>query len=110
MCYTGINNNTGNIEPIYVGTEKTNWELSINKLGEVFLNDEKFDKINLYKPVGVEIVDNPKILQGYIELSNITLQNEMTDLILVQRAFQFNSRGIKAVDEMWGMVNNLQGR
>ena len=38
------------------------------------------------------LVDNPKIHQGYIEMSNVSMQTEMTDLIMAQRAFQFNSR------------------
>lgn len=104
-------------------------ELNINKLGEVFLNDKKIGKINLYESQGdngfisvgdslfipiegakIEIVDNANIMQGYIEMSNVSMQNEMTDLIMAQRTFQSNSSGIKAIDEMWGMINNLQGR
>lgn len=107
----------------------SNGKLLINKSGEVFLNEEKIGKINLYTPsgddgfisigdglfipregTGVTVVDDPTIRQGYIEMSNINMQNEMTDMIMVQRAFQFNSRALKATDDMWGMINNLQGR
>lgn len=103
--------------------------LSINKLGEVFSNDEKIGKINIYTSTGdndfisvgdslfttirganIQTSNDSNIMQGYIEMSNISMQNEMTDLIMAQRAFQFNSRGMQAVDEMWGMINNLQGR
>jgi flagellar basal-body rod protein FlgG len=113
----------------YDNVDLANGELNINKLGKVFLNDQIIGKIDLYRPTGdndfissgdslfvpregteVQVIDNPNIRQGYIELSNINMQNEMTDLIMGQRAFQFNSRGIQAVDEMWGMINNLQGR
>ena len=113
----------------YDNVDLANGELNINKLGKVFLNDQIIGKIDLYRPTGdndfissgdslfvpregtkVKVIDNPNIRQGYIELSNINMQNEMTDLIMGQRAFQFNSRGIQAVDEMWGMINNLQGR
>lgn len=104
-------------------------ELSINKSGQVFLNDDNIGKIDIYAPQGedtlvsigdglfaqregtdVMIVQNPTIRQGYTEMSNINMQSEMTDLIMVQRAFQFNSKAIKATDEMIGMINNLQGR
>lgn len=106
-----------------------NGDLIINKAGEVFLDDEKVGKIEMYIPTGdndlipvgdsifalregggVYLAEKSKILQGHIEMSNVNMQNEMTDLIMAQRAFQFNSRGIKAIDEMWGMINNLQGR
>lgn len=107
----------------------TDGKLSINKAGEVFLNKDKIGKIELYMPTGnndfipvgdslfalreggeVYLAEDNKILQGYVEMSNVNMQNEMTDLILAQRAFQFNSRGIQAIDEMWSMINNLQGR
>ena len=113
----------------YNDTGLADGELNINKSGEVFQNNKKVGKIDLYMPTGdndfistgdslfvpmegteVQVIDNPNIIQGYIEMSNINMQNEMTDLIMVQRSFQFNSRGIQAVDEMWGMINNLQGR
>ncbi|RDY22502.1 hypothetical protein CHF27_013100 [Romboutsia maritimum] len=45
------------------------------------------DFFSLEEGIGVEILDNFKILQGYIELSNISMQNEMTDLILVKKDF-----------------------
>ncbi len=107
----------------------SNSELSINKFGEVFVNKENIGKINIYKAQGdndlisigdsmftlkeganIYLAEDSKILQGYVEMSNVNMQQEMTDLIMAQRAFQFNSRGIKAVDEMWSMINNLQGR
>jgi flagellar basal-body rod protein FlgG len=113
----------------YNNTDLSNGELSINKSGQVFINKENIGKIQLYKPVGdndftsigdnlfvpiaggrVEMVKDSKIMQGYVEMSNISMESEMTDLIMTQRAFQFNSKGIKAVDEMWSMINNLQAR
>ncbi|MCR8746736.1 flagellar hook-basal body complex protein [Romboutsia lituseburensis] len=107
----------------------SNGELSINKAGEVYLDKQKVGKIDLYMPqgdndlipvgdslfvlkegAGADIIGDKKLLQGHVEMSNVNMQSEMTDLIMAQRAFQFNSRGIKAVDEMWSMINNLQGR
>lgn len=32
-------------------------------------------------------VENPKLHQGYVEMSNVSMQAEMTDLIMAQRAF-----------------------
>ncbi|WP_332842979.1 flagellar basal body rod C-terminal domain-containing protein [Paraclostridium sp. AKS73] len=34
----------------------------------------------------------------------------MVNLIMAQRSFQYNSKGIQVGDDMWSMVNNLQSR
>ncbi|WP_042275337.1 flagellar hook-basal body complex protein [[Clostridium] dakarense] len=104
-------------------------DLSVNKLGEVFSNKEKIGNISIYTSTGdndfisvgdslftaikganIQTSNNSNIMQGYTEMSNINMQNEMTEMIMAQRAFQFNSRGMQVADEMWGMINNLQGR
>ncbi|AWZ48216.1 hypothetical protein C3495_05025 [Clostridiaceae bacterium 14S0207] len=54
--------------------------------------------------------DDYSIHSGYVELSNVDLGDEMTDLIITQRAFQLSANALKTSDEMWGMVNNLRGR
>ena len=95
----------------------------------MYFNGEQIGKINLYKPQGstdlissgdslfttkedgvMEVSNNYKVHQGYLEMSNVRMEQEMTNLILAQRAFQFNAKGIQAADEMWGMINNLQGK
>jgi len=55
---------------------------------------------------GVQPMDNPgssgvgSIYQGYVEASNVDLAREFTQMILVQRGFQANSRSITTSDEM----------
>ena len=46
--------------------------------------------------------------QGFIELSNVKLVNEMTDLIAGQRAYEANSKAITTSDEMLQTVNQLK--
>ncbi|WP_068777427.1 flagellar hook-basal body protein [Paenibacillus sp. FJAT-26967] len=53
--------------------------------------------------------DGVAVKQGFIEKSNVSLQDEMTELIMVQRAFQLNSRAISSADTMMGLANNLRG-
>ncbi|MFD0696802.1 flagellar hook-basal body protein [Paenibacillus sp. GCM10027628] len=48
------------------------------------------------------------LMQGYLEQSNVTLSDEMTDLVMVQRALQLNSRAITSSDQMMNMANNLR--
>ncbi|MEO7275624.1 MAG: flagellar basal-body rod protein FlgG [Vicinamibacterales bacterium] len=45
--------------------------------------------------------------QGFVEESNVSVVEEMVNMILGQRAYEANSRVIKAADEMLGQVNNL---
>lgn len=125
------NGNVLDIQPLNGNPKNINFkngDLSINKFGEIYLDNNKVGVINLYRPKGdadfvsigdslftakqanVETVQSKNILQGYVEMSNVNMQNEMVDLIIAQRAFQYNSKGIQAGDDMWSMVNNLQSR
>ena len=48
------------------------------------------------------------IRQGFVEMSNVSLVDEMTDLITGQRAYESNSKIIQASDEMLKEANNLK--
>lgn len=56
------------------------------------------------------IVQDSSIRQGFLELSNVDLTKEMTEMIITQRAFELNSKAMKTADDMWGMANNLRSR
>ena len=45
--------------------------------------------------------------QGFLEDSNVSVVEEMVNMIIGQRAYEANSRVIKAADDMLGQVNNL---
>jgi flagellar basal-body rod protein FlgG len=47
------------------------------------------------------------IAQGFLEESNVSVVEEMVQMILGQRAYEANSRIIRAADEMLQQVNNL---
>jgi flagellar basal-body rod protein FlgG len=47
------------------------------------------------------------LTQGFIEESNVSVVEEMVNMILGQRAYEANSRVVKASDEMLAQVNNL---
>lgn len=49
-----------------------------------------------------------RIMQGYLENSNVDLVEEMQLLIESQRAFQLNAKSITTADQMWNIANNLQ--
>ena len=46
--------------------------------------------------------------QGYLELSNVKVVEEMVNLILAQRAYEVNSKAVQASDEMMQQTNNLK--
>ena len=48
------------------------------------------------------------ISQGYLEMSNVSVVDEMVSMIAAQRAYEVNSKSIQAADEMLQMANNLR--
>ena len=48
------------------------------------------------------------VQQGYLEGSNVSVVQEMVNLILAQRAYEVNSKAVQAADEMMQDSNNLQ--
>jgi flagellar basal-body rod protein FlgG len=47
------------------------------------------------------------LAQGFVEDSNVSVVEEMVNMIIGQRAYEANSRVVKAADEMLGQVNQL---
>ncbi|AUJ24025.1 flagellar hook-basal body protein [Virgibacillus dokdonensis] len=45
---------------------------------------------------------------GKLEASNVNMSKEMSDLIMTQRAYQFNARTISMGDQMSGLINQLR--
>lgn len=48
------------------------------------------------------------IAQGYLEMSNVDVVEEMVNMIAGQRAYEIASKSIKAADEMMQMANNIK--
>jgi flagellar basal-body rod protein FlgG len=47
------------------------------------------------------------VAQGFLEESNVSVVEEMVNMILGQRAYEANSRVVRTADEMLAQVNNL---
>lgn len=108
----------------------SNIEFLISENGDINLKDGTLvGNISVYKATGdnglLSCNDNlfvPKegqvmiksgdvnLIQGCVEMSNVNLVDEMKDLIVMQRAFQLNGKGISNADEMWSLINNMQSR
>jgi flagellar basal-body rod protein FlgG len=48
------------------------------------------------------------VRQGFVEQSNVNMADEMTDLMIVQRAYQLSARALTSSEQMMGMANNLR--
>jgi flagellar basal-body rod protein FlgG len=72
---------------------------------------------NLFNPTdasGEPTVGNPggqegigTLQQGYLEASNVSVVEEFISLIVSQRAYEANSKVVKAADEMYQQVNQM---
>jgi flagellar basal-body rod protein FlgG len=47
------------------------------------------------------------IYQAYLELSNVSIVEELVQLIIAQRAFETNSRAVDVADQLLNITNNL---
>jgi len=48
------------------------------------------------------------IAQGFLEMSNVTVVEEMVNMITAQRAYEANSKSIQTADEMLALANNVK--
>ncbi|HTH47731.1 MAG TPA: flagellar basal-body rod protein FlgG [Candidatus Limnocylindria bacterium] len=84
-----------------------------------FANPAGLDSMgrNLYRETtasGTAETGNPgengygELQQGYLEMSNVKVVEEMVNLIVAQRAYEVNSKAVQASDEMMQIANNLR--
>lgn len=52
--------------------------------------------------------NDTKLMQGYLESSNVDLSEELVNLLASQRAFELNSRALRTSDEMWSIANQIR--
>ncbi len=72
---------------------------------------------NKYRPTdasGTPVEGNPgvnglgSVAQGYLEMSNVDVVEEMVNMIAGQRSYEISSKSIRAADEMMQMANNIK--
>lgn len=116
----GRNKNTGNIEPIYVGTDNFIMngqnELSVGGGAPLYeLATAKFDgqikKVgdNLYSGENPDLNSKVYVAQGTLEQSNVNLVDEMVNMMSVMRAFETNQKIVQSMDETLGKAANEIG-
>ncbi|MGD8290241.1 MAG: flagellar basal-body rod protein FlgG [Desulfobacterales bacterium] len=48
------------------------------------------------------------LAQGFLEMSNVSVVDEMVNMITAQRAYESNSKAIQAADDMLQLANNIK--
>lgn len=103
-------------------------EVSINENGEIYADGQYVDTIqivdfedynyiekfgeNLYNIVngGTETESTASLRQGYLEMSNINVVNEMVEMINISRAYESNQKLIQTADDMINKAVNNVGK
>jgi flagellar basal-body rod protein FlgG len=94
-----------------------------NEIGTIelarFINPAGLNSVgrNLYLPTdasGAAITGTPgeeglgNLSQRYLEMSNVSVVDEMVNMISAQRAYEINSKTIRTADEMLQLANQLK--
>jgi len=78
----------------------------LNSIGKnLFAPTDASGEPTLGNPGGQEGLGS--LQQGYLEQSNVSVVSEFINLIVSQRAYEANSKVVKASDEMYQQVNNM---
>jgi flagellar basal-body rod protein FlgG len=78
----------------------------LNSIGNnLFMPTDASGDATLGNPGGQEGLGT--LQQGYLEASNVSVVEEFIAMIASQRAFEANSKVVKAADEMYQQVNNI---
>ena len=107
----------GTVSVLQAGQSEPN-EIGTIELGN-FINPAGLNAIgrNLYLPTAEsgDVVSGTAgedgfgtIAQGFLEMSNVSVVEEMVKLISAQRAYEINSKAIQASDEMLQLANNIK--
>lgn len=104
--------------------------ITISDAGEVFEGETKLGKLSVVnvantdalQKVGnnyyttkenmnaeITAIKNPSLKQGFLETSNVSIINEMTDMIMAQRVFEGTQKAISAYDNMSDKLINQVG-
>jgi flagellar basal-body rod protein FlgG len=109
-------------------------QIDFSELGEIMYNGEVINQFQLAQfnnPAGLEklggtlfkataasgdarlensdaALQTSRVVNGYLEASNVDVATEMVNMIITQRAYELNSKAITASDTMLQEANNLR--
>ncbi|MCD7725469.1 MAG: flagellar hook-basal body protein [Clostridiales bacterium] len=106
ICYPDDSNN-----PVFIGITIGTYQFSnpggLSRVGDTLfaVTEASGRAINEDTTAGVT---KSRIVQGYLEGSNVQVATEMVNLIVAQRAYEMNSKAITTTDSMMETANNLK--
>ena len=74
----------------------------------LFIVAQGLNEGDVVRRVVPEEGNDVRLMQGYLEQSNVELGKEMSELIIVQRAYQMSARALSSSDTMMQLANNLR--
>ncbi|MBD5450062.1 MAG: flagellar hook-basal body protein [Lachnospiraceae bacterium] len=106
ICYPDELNNPTPIG-VTIGTFQFSNPGGLNRVGDTLfaVTDASGRALNEDTTAGVQ---KSRIVQGYLEGSNVQVANEMVNMIITQRAYEMNSKAITTSDSMMETANNLK--
>lgn len=110
---------------IYVGGES----FAVDTLGNVTVNGQTADRLSIvtfndlsglrkaggnlyvnYTNQPVMQAQNVKVMQGYLEASNVNMADEVVNMVEINRAYEMNQRVLRIIDESLAKSVNEVGR
>ena len=106
LCYPDAANNAQSLG-ITIGLYQFNNAAGLERVG-----DSSYEVTAASGPAINEATSNnitkSTMTQGYLEASNVSVADEMVNLIIAQRAYEMNSKAITTSDSMMDTANNLK--
>lgn len=106
ICYPDENNNPQSLD-IAIGMFQFNNPGGLKRAGDSLWQMTPASGRVLNESTNTDITPS-RMVQGYLEGSNVQVADEMVNLIVAQRAYEMNSKAITTSDEMLQTANNLK--
>jgi flagellar basal-body rod protein FlgG len=106
LCYPDENNNPQMLG-IRMGVYQFNNPNGLEKMSDSLFQQTAASGQPLNEATNNNL-EKSKVVQGYLEGSNVQVADEMVNMIVAQRAYELNSKAITASDEMLQQANNLR--
>ncbi|MCR5501384.1 MAG: flagellar hook-basal body protein [Lachnospiraceae bacterium] len=106
ICYPDAQNNPQPLG-IQIGLYQFNNPGGLRRTGDTLFDVTAASGPALNESTNRDLVKS-RVVQGYLEGSNVQVATEMVNMIVAQRAYEMNSKAITTTDEMMQTANNLK--